>query len=110
MTCMVFSIVAPRSIVVRLKGIKRLKPASQLDAWILHVRKTLWMGADQATRCNGRLECLQPASWLAGWLEFYVQSSSFSTFLFGAALQRKRSHLDRKSTRLNSSHLGISYA
>src|SRR5947199_5533348 len=58
---------------------------------------------------------MQHPGWQIGWLTapplpFQRACTPSSVPLCASALERKRRSRDRKSTRLNSSHLGISYA
>src|SRR5437899_4408776 len=76
----------------------------------------------KSSPCGGALMAAQGPTFLAAFdkrqqdalvmlfVELHEHQITAAEILWGACTSSRRSSADRKSTRLNSSHLGISYA
>src|SRR5690625_7000717 len=62
-------------------------------------------GCFQRNIWNGQIQLLRPTKQIGGG-----RRNAGSRIIYTRNLTRQKGHLDRKSTRLNSSHVAISYA
>src|SRR5690242_21398568 len=86
-------------------------PASPTDSLSLHDALPIWRLRLRGIRQSHQPVHVEPSTWsIPGWYCSPVVVAGLPMRRVGREVWRPAHDLDRKSTRLNSSHMSISYA